>query len=88
MQRVDLTIANHELLKKAATRKGISIFALANNLLEDIGIADKEEKVILSIPSSLTRKNKDALRQWLHSHVATIVNAYYPEKINADVKTS
>lgn len=89
MPRTELTQANHEALKKASVRKGVSIFSLVNNLLEDVGLADKEEKVILSVPITLTRKNRDGLKQWLQNRMEAVLAAYYPkEKTNADVKTN
>lgn len=80
---------NYTALKKAATQKGTSIASVVNSLIEQVGVADKDEKVILSIPMSLTRRNKDALRQWLETRMDALINIYYPEKSHAaDAETN
>lgn len=70
---------NYDSLKKGAANRGVSITGLANSIIEDLGVADKTEKVILSIPPSLTKRNKDELRKWLQVRIDAIMAAYYPE---------
>ena len=76
---VGITKENYELLKQGAALKGTSMQSLVNNLIRDIGIADKTEKVILCVPSSLTKRNKEGLREWLQSRLNAVLAAYYPE---------
>ena len=47
----------HALLKKAATRRGVSMTEYVNDLIEQVGVADKDAKVILSVRSHLTKNN-------------------------------
>ena len=70
---------NYTALKVAAVRKGKSIASIANGLIEQVGIADSDEKVILSIPTSLTKRNKEGLRSWLESRMEALINIYYSE---------
>jgi hypothetical protein len=89
MPRIEVTKEIHESLKKAATKRGMTLIDYVNSLIEQIGVADKDEKVILSVPTNLLRKNKDGLKQWLDLRVHALVDAYYPrKKENVDVATN
>lgn len=76
---VTLTKKNYDALKEAADKKGTNVYTLLNALLKDIGVADKEEKIILCVPHNLASDNKDGLRSWLETSVEKIIGAYYPE---------
>lgn len=82
---IGLTKDNYDNLKKAAANRGTSMTAYLNSLIDQVGIADKDEKVILSIPMTLTRRNEEALRRWLLSRVEALVDAYYPKKVERKV---
>jgi hypothetical protein len=77
---VEITPENHALLKKVSSQRGKSMSAIINDLIRDYGIADKEKKVILSVPTSLVKNNKEGLREWLKIRMYTIMSAFYPEK--------
>lgn len=76
---VSLTKKNYEALKAAAEKQGTSVYTLVNTILKDVGVAEGEEKVVLCVPSHLTRDNRDALWDWLDSRAEAILRAYYPE---------
>jgi len=81
LNSVSLTKKNYDTLKDAADKRGMNVYTLVNALLKDIGIADNEEKLILCLPSHLTKGSKDDLRVWLETRIDKIVDSYYPEKI-------
>lgn len=87
---VGLSQLNHDLVKKEADRRGISMASYVNSVLDQIGVADRGEKVILTIPASLTKKNKEAFRTWLQMRMEALMAIYYPcrEKNNANVAAS
>lgn len=82
---VGLSQVNYDLVKKEAGRRGVSMAAYVNSVLDQIGVADRDEKVILTIPSSLTKKNKEAFCAWLQIRMEALMTIYYPcrEKKNA-----
>lgn len=80
---VGLTKENHELLKKAAVRRGVNMSVVANAILQEFGVADRDEKVILTIPSNLTKRNKEGFKEWVRSRMDALMNAYYPDTHNA-----
>lgn len=77
--RVGVSNDKYELLKKAAEKRGVSIKSLVDNIIEKVGIADKEEKIILSVPVSLTKRNKEAFKEWLQIKADALVGMYYPK---------
>lgn len=79
-KRVTVSDENYNGLKKAAAARGVSMASFVNNLIENFGVDDKSEKVILSIPSPLTRKNAEGLKDWLKVRMEAIVKAYYPKE--------
>ncbi len=80
---VTLTKKNYDAVKEAADRRGVNVYALVNALIKDVGVADGEEKVILCVPSHLTKENKDGLFDWLQASVDKIVDSYYPDKVES-----
>lgn len=77
MSRVELTKETGELVKKVAAKKGISIASYVNNLIDQVGVADKGVKVILTVPSDLIKKNKAGLEEWLKVRMDALVKVYY-----------
>ena len=75
---VGLTDNNYETLKKVASNKKTSLSGLVNMILKEFADDSKDEKVIISVPSLLTKRNKDQLREWLRLRMDAIVEAYYP----------
>lgn len=75
--KVEFTAETHSLIKKAAAKKGISMSSYVNNLIDQVGVADKDTKVILTIPSDLIKKNKAGLEEWLKVRMDALVKVYY-----------
>lgn len=75
--RIELTQETHGFIKEAATKAELSIPAYMDKLIQQVGIANKDEKVILSIPSRLIKKDKEGLQRWLQERMDAIVKKYY-----------
>jgi hypothetical protein len=78
MPRIEIEQETHEIVKKSAEAKGVSMVSYVNQTIKDVGIANKDAKVIITIPSNLLKNNKDKLAGWLKQKMQAIVQAYYP----------
>lgn len=84
MGKIEISEECHKTVKKISDRKKISMRHFIETLVKEIGLEDKEEKLIMSVPAHLTKRNKDGMKEWLQTRTDAILNAYYPnkEKIN------
>lgn len=83
---VGLTDSNYEMLKKVASDKNTSLSGFVNTILKEFAVENKDEKVILTVPSLLTKRNKEQLREWLQLRMNAIIAAYYPEKERSECR--
>lgn len=71
---------NYEELNSLATKKGVTVSAALNELLQNIGLGKSDVKpVVFHIPSELLANDKAGLQNWLEHKSSGLLNLFYPE---------
>ena len=72
-------------LGEIAERKGVTVSAVLNELLTNVGVGnDKIKPVVLQIPVELLDGNKEGLENWLESKSKAIMGLLYPKDLHAN----